>query len=179
MLVTVFQNRPHVCFPPVLVVLHLLGGKQNLKHNLIHAVKVSLRHFMPFVRGARCFSHWFFIAFSSSFCWSVSKEGGVSVKKAACQLWLHLPPDCADGNLASAEGLVMRERSALLSPLKRRCPLVLFATALFRTSGWKLPALFPLPASEPYGGFQGNVRIYECFLPFSLGKWVRKGKMNS
>lgn len=96
MLVTVFQNRPHVCFPPVLVVLHLLGGKQNLKHNLIHAVKVSLRHFMPFVRGARCFSHWFFIAFSSSFCWSVGQEGSVSVMIAApsglrgwksCQCW--------------------------------------------------------------------------------------------
>ena len=94
MTVTVFQSKPQVYFPRVLDVLYLLGGKQNEKQNLIHAGKIYLCHFMPFARGAKCFSHWFYIAFSSNFCWSVSKD-------ISYQLWFYISQACLGfiGNL--------------------------------------------------------------------------------
>lgn len=63
---------------------YLPGGKENEKQNLIHAGKIHFCYFIGFVRGAKGFREWFYIAFSSNFCWSINKD----IKKSIMTLHL-------------------------------------------------------------------------------------------
>lgn len=77
--VIIFQNSPLVYFPGVPDNFYPLEGKQNEKQNVIHAGKIHLHHFVPFARGAKWFSQWLYVAFSSNFCGSINKDVKISI----------------------------------------------------------------------------------------------------
>lgn len=94
-----FQDKPQICFCRVLDILYLLGGKQNEKQNLIHSGKIYLCHFMPFVRGAKRFGHWFYIAFFSKLCWASVRMAAYKIVSTSLKsTWdsLEICPDAQD-----------------------------------------------------------------------------------